>query len=445
MIKKIFYFSFLSVLIISSLGFAHGNDSLLTFKQKSFIVDSIIVQGNDITEEEIILRELTFSQTDTISQKILAYNKERIYSLGLFTKVDLFIYPENEKNFLVINVEESWYIYPIPVASLRDNDWKKLSYGVYVVVKNFRGRNETVMGRVELGYDPTFQLSYYKPNIVPGSDFFWGADFIYKRKNNRSLTAANLFGEDFYQKFIIGSLELGKRFGVYQRLNLNFNYNYVESPKFIKGINASVERVDRYPSVGIGYSYDTRDLIQFPKSGIYGAAYLEFKGLGNNDINYQVLGIDFREYRNVFDDLTAKWRFAARFTSGKSIPYYDYSLIGYDEKIRGNYNLYQEGNNYYIGSLELYYPLIKDFNISLDFIPIVPKELISYRVALYLELFGDTGAIKLLGKPISFNDFRSGYGVGLNLLVLPYNILRFEIAFDEYMNSEFILGLGLSF
>ena len=445
MIKKIFYFSFLSVLIISSLGFAHGNDSLLTFKQKSFIVDSIIVQGNDITEEEIILRELTFSQTDTISQKILAYNKERIYSLGLFTKVDLFIYPENEKNFLVINVEESWYIYPIPVASLRDNDWKKLSYGVYVVVKNFRGRNETVMGRVELGYDPTFQLSYYKPNIVPGSDFFWGADFIYKRKNNRSLTAANLFGEDFYQKFIIGSLELGKRFGVYQRLNLSFNYNYVESPKFIKGINASVERVDRYPSVGIGYSYDTRDLIQFPKSGIYGAAYLEFKGLGNNDINYQVLGIDFREYRNVFDDLTAKWRFAARFTSGKSIPYYDYSLIGYDEKIRGNYNLYQEGNNYYIGSLELYYPLIKDFNISLDFIPIVPKELISYRVALYLELFGDTGATKLLGKPISFNDFRSGYGVGLNLLVLPYNILRFEIAFDEYMNSEFILGLGLSF
>jgi len=445
LIKKIFYFSFLSVLIISSLGFAHGNDSLLTFKQKSFIVDSIIVQGNDITEEEIILRELTFSQTDTISQKILAYNKERIYSLGLFTKVDLFIYPENEKNFLVINVEESWYIYPIPVASLRDNDWKKLSYGVYVVVKNFRGRNETVMGRVELGYDPTFQLSYYKPNIVPGSDFFWGADFIYKRKNNRSLTAANLFGEDFYQKFIIGGLELGKRFGVYQRLNLNFNYNYVESPKFIKGINASVERVDRYPSVGIGYSYDTRDLIQFPKSGIYGAAYLEFKGLGNNDINYQVLGIDFREYRNVFDDLTAKWRFAARFTSGKSIPYYDYSLIGYDEKIRGNYNLYQEGNNYYIGSLELYYPLIKDFNISLDFIPIVPKELISYRVALYLELFGDTGATKLLGKPISFNDFRSGYGVGLNLLVLPYNILRFEIAFDEYMNSEFILGLGLSF
>jgi len=203
--------------------------------------------------------------------------------------------------------------------------------------------------------------------------------------------------------------------------------------------------MDRYPSFGIGYSYDTRDLIQFPKEGIFGSAFLELKGLGINDISYQVFGLDYREYRNVFNDLTAKWRFAARFTSGKTIPYYDYSLIGYAEKIRGNYSKRLEGNNYYVGSLELYYPLIKDFNISFDFVPIVPKELLSYRIALYLELFGDAGATKFLGDPLSFNDFRSGYGVGLNLLILPYNILRFELAFDEYMKSEFILGLGISF
>ena len=114
---------------------------------KIFVVDSIIVQGNDITEEEIILRELTFASTDTINQKILEYNKERIYSLGLFTKVDLFIYPFEQKNILVINVEESWYIYPIPVASLREGDWNKLSYGFYLVVKNLRGRNETIITR----------------------------------------------------------------------------------------------------------------------------------------------------------------------------------------------------------------------------------------------------------------------------------------------------------
>ncbi len=443
MIKKIFFISFL--FFVSSNPSFTQIDSLSKTVGNSFVVDSIIVIGNDITEEEIILRELTFNHTDTINQKVLDYNKERIYSLGLFTKVDLFLYSLENKNILVIDVEEGWYIYPIPVASLRENDWKKLSYGVYVVVKNFRGRNETLIGRVELGYDPAFQLSYYKPNIVPGSDYFWGANFTYKKNTNKSISAANLFGYDFSQKFIIGRIEFGKRFGVYQKLNLSVSYNYVESPKFYKLVNASNERVDRYPSIGIGYSYDTRDLAQFPKQGILGTAYFESKGLGFNDINYQVYGFDFREYRNVFDDLTAKWRFTARFTSGKSIPYYDYSLIGYNEKIRGNYNVALEGNNYYIGSLELFYPIIKDFNISFDFVPIIPKELLTYRVALYLELFGDTGATKYFGKPITFSDFRSGYGIGLNLLVLPYNLLRFELAFDEYKNTEFILGLGLSF
>jgi outer membrane protein assembly factor BamA len=421
------------------------NDSLSSKSARNVIIDSILVQGNDITDEDIILRELTFSIKDTVNQFILAYNKERIYSLGLFTRVDVFVYPENGINILVIDVEESWYIYPLPVLSLRENDWNKLSYGFYLVVKNFRGRNETLVGRAEFGYDPAFGLTYYKPSIVPGSDFFWGIDFLYRKINNKSLAAAYLYGDDFDQKFIIGSFEIGKRFGVYQRLSMRLSYNYVESPRYIERVNASSQRIDRYPSISFSYSYDTRDLVQFPKEGILGMTSLELKGFGLNDINYQVFRLDFREYRNVFDDLTAKWRFAARLTSGKLVPYYDYSLIGYNERIRGSYNLKLEGNNYYIGSLEMFYPLIKDINISLDFVPIVPKELLSYRVGLYLGLFGDAGATKILGKPLSLKDFQTGYGVGLNLLILPYSILRFELAFNKFGDTEFLINLGLSF
>ena len=421
------------------------NDSTYLTAGKKIIIDSIHVFGNDITDEDIILRELTFGVNDTVNKAILNYNKERVYSLGLFTKVELLTTEAEQKNILEINVEESWYIYPLPVLNLRENDWNKLSYGFYLVVKNFRGRNETLIGRAEFGYDPAFGLSYYKPSIVPGSDFFWGMDFLYRKIANKSITAANLYGDDFEQQFIMGTLQFGKRFGVYQRLNLSLSYNYIESPKFIERINASNQRIDHYPSIGIGYTYDTRDLLQFPKEGIYGTASVEFKGLGFNDINYQVTRIDFREYRNLFDDLIAKWRIATRLTSSNLIPYYDYSLIGYDERIRGSFNLKLEGNNYYLGSLEMFYPLLKDMNITLDFIPIVPKELLSYRIGLYIGLFGDLGATKVLGKPISTKDFRTGYGVGLNLLVLPYNILRFELAFDKYRNTEFLINLGLSF
>jgi outer membrane protein assembly factor BamA len=435
-----------SVFVLLSISTkAQKMDSLSGDFNTPIRVDSIFIQGNEITEEDIILRELTFKLSDTVTGEILNYNKERIYSLGLFTKVELFVYPEKGKNIVVISVAESWYIYPIPVLNIRDNDWKKLSYGIYLVVKNFRGRNETLLAKAEFGYDPAFDLSYYKPSITAGSDIYFGTEFIYRSTENKSLTAVELYGEDFAQKFFLGSVVLGKRFGLYQRANIKLNYNYVETPKFVEGINASNSRIDRYPSVGLEYSYDTRDLIQFPKEGIYGAAYFTFKGLGFNDINYQVFGFDYREYRNVFADLTAKWRFSSRFTTGELVPYYDYSYIGYAERIRGNYYLEQEGNNSYVGSVELFYPLIKDVNIAVDFIPIVPTALLSYRIALYLELFGDTGTTQYTDEPISLKDFRSGYGIGLSLLFLPYNILRFEVAFDEYQNSQFILGLGISF
>ncbi|KUG24866.1 hypothetical protein ASZ90_005327 [hydrocarbon metagenome] len=46
---------------------------------------------------------------------------------------------------------------------------------------------------------------------------------------------------------------------------------------------------------------------------------------------------------------------------------------------------------------------------------------------------------------VKLNNFVSGYGVGLNILFLPFNSVRFEYAFDEYMNGEFIFGLGFSF
>ena len=54
---------------------------------KPFRVDSIVIKGNDITEPEIILTELTFSKGEVVDSVKLRYNRERIYSLGIFTNV----------------------------------------------------------------------------------------------------------------------------------------------------------------------------------------------------------------------------------------------------------------------------------------------------------------------------------------------------------------------
>ncbi len=206
-----------------------------------------------------------------------------------------------------------------------------------------------------------------------------------------------------------------------------------------------ISEIDRVIYAGGGYTYDTRDLSQFPLKGIYGTVSILDKGLGYQKVNYQVYYIDFREYRRILWDIHGKWRFATRLTSGKIIPSYDLSFLGYGDRVRGYSNNVEEGNNYYLTSLEFYHPIIKDMNINLDFIPIVPPQLLSYRVALYAEVFGDAGTATQRGRNIGIADFESGYGFGFTLLILPYNILRVEMAFNNFAQSEFLVNLGISF
>lgn len=416
-----------------------------TDNQPNYIVDSIEVEGNDITEEFIILRELTFGIGDTVNRAILNYNEERIFSLGIFNKVELKIYEESDKIILHILVEESWYIYPIPFFSIKDNDWDKFSYGIAVLVKNFRGRNETLTGSAALGYDPSFSVSYFKPSIISRSNVYLNVNLAHRTITNKSKTAARLFGSDFEYKYIITEIGIGNRFGLFHWAGFDVGFNYVESPAYFKGSNASGERIDRLLKLGFSYMYDTRDLIQFPSEGILFSFYMQLKGLGINGINYRIFNIDFREYRHLFGDLVAKWRLATRQTAGKLIPYYDFSYLGFEEVIRGYYSKEREGHHYYIGSLELFHPIIKNVNITLDFIPLLPRELLTFRLALYAQLFGDTGTTQLRGTPLKIKDFDTGYGAGISLLLLPYNVVRFEVAFNEQQNVEYIVDLEVSF
>ncbi len=439
MIYKIFFF----ILVLFSALFAQ-NDSLQSIIYP-IRIDSVTLTGNKITEPEIVFRELTFKVGDSVTKEILDYNRDRIYSLGIFTKVDLLVSTEKNSNTLTIVIDESWYIYPIPFAELKDRDWKKISYGVDVYVRNFRGRNESLRGRVGLGYDPSFRIEYFSPTLFASRDIFFGINLLYINANNKSSIAEALYGKSFKQKFINGSITLGKRFDLYNRLALFATYNYVETPFFIKGVSATDERIDRIPSLGIQYSYDTRDLAQFPHDGILGVASAETKGFGLNNTNYMIFNFDYRQYQKLYGDLGSKWRFASRMTAGKDVPYYDYSYLGYNERIRGHYQDESEGNSFYLASAELNYPVIRDVNISLDFVPLVPHELLSYRLALYVQTFADAGTTRLAGQKLSLNNFSSGYGAGLTLLILPYNLARIEFAFDEYKNMQWIFELGISF
>ena len=388
---------------------------------------------------------MTFTIGDTLNPELAEYNRERIYSLNIFNEVKLIPFKTSGINYLLIDITESWYIYPLPFITLKDRDWDKLSYGVAVSIRNFRGRNETLIGILALGYDPSVNLIYRNPNLIYDQNIFLSTNVSYNKVTNRSDEAEFLHGSQFEQKIVGGNLVIGKRFGLFQRVSLTGSFDYIETPFYLPGVNASDSRIDRLVTLGAQYTYDTRDLIQYPSNGLFVLLGYNFKGIGIDNINYRVADFDLREYRTFFDHITAKWRFGLRHTYG-NVPFYDYSYLGLAERIRGHFfNGKHEGNSLMIGSVELNYPIIKEARINLDFIPLLPKSLLSYRFALIAELFADTGTTWYKNESVSTKKFDTGYGAGLSVLLLPYAIFRIEAALNDNGNTEFIFDIGTSF
>jgi len=438
--KLIFCISFLS-----SSTFAQS-DTLFYTGDYEVVIDSIQITGNETTKDFVILRELTIGVGDTIKPQIASYDRERIYSLRIFNAVHLKPYLYQGKNYLLIVVEESWYIYPIPVFFLKDKDWSKISYGVALSWLNFRGRNERITGLATFGYDPSFGFTYYNPNLSYNQNLNLQTNVAYTTVTNKSVEAESLYGAQFEQETFVSRIQFGKRYGNYHWFYLNTGFDYIETPFYIEGINASNSSIDRTLVAGLSYLYDTRDLTLYATEGTYYQVGFEYKGFDIDNISYYVADLDFRNYLLFFDRLTLKWRTEFRHTGGKLVPYYDYSYIGYGDRIRGYfYGDTQEGNDRVFGSIEFDYPIIKETRIDLYFIPLLPRSLLSYRFSLIGELFADTGATRDEGDPWTIRSFDSGYGTGLSVLVLPYFIMRFEFAINDNARTEWIFDLGASF
>lgn len=442
---KIFVFLALSVIPIIKSYAAIEPDSLSIADDQTIKIDSIKIRGNEITKEFIIQRELTFQPGNTVSGKQLRFNKERIISLGIFSRVDLYVITDEDKNICIVNVYESWYIYPIPIVGFRDSDIKKANYGIDLLYKNFRGRGETIRTVLSFGYDPYFSIIYGNPALDYDKNIGVFIETTFARSYNRCDAAKALTKEDYRYKMFLNSISFEKRINQFNDLFFTVGFNYIESERYgFNKITASGEKVDRVPLAGIAYSYDSRDLRQYSLNGLYTYISLFHKGFGMDGIDYSNLNFDFREYRKFIDDISGKWRFTYRGTFGKTVPYYDYSFMGWGYYVRGHSSDYREGNNSILTSFELVYPLMKEFNFSIK-LPLIPESLTSARIGIYLNSFVDYGGTFNNKDKFSISGFYSGYGAGLTILIIPYNAVRFEYAFGDNGKGEFLFGIGLSF
>ncbi|MFQ5601743.1 MAG: BamA/TamA family outer membrane protein [bacterium] len=413
-----------------------------SFVQKSFDILAIIVQGNEKTKEEIILREMKLQAGDQYDEEVAEGDRLRIQNLGIFNRVEIDMVPTNRGVILVVTVTEMWYIFPYPIIFRNDRDWGRISVGAGLLHNNFRGRRETIDFSFWLGFNPSVRLVYSNPWIMGPMKFYTSISIFAKRVRNRSSTSDPTLPE-INENQIGVNWRIGKRFGHFTYVDLNLGYKQLTLSPRDSASTLSASGKDRLPHLGFSFTNDKRDLWEYAHRGHYVNIWAQKTGWFGNVVDYARFGMDVRKYIPI-GATTLAFRGAANLSTG-AIPIYEQVHFGFLTRIRGHFSERIAGENLLLGSAEFRFPIRKITYHNWGPFQSMGSYGSNFRFGVSAGLFFDTGAIWLQEDTLAKNTFISGWGAGLHVF-LPYqNILRLEYGFNEDWQGQFIVDLFMTF
>jgi outer membrane protein assembly factor BamA len=447
------------------------NDSLSKLIEKNpyyldslnLMVKDVIITGNDITKEEIILREMSLRKGSKFNIENYEDDVRKIYNLGLFTKVDITPVPVSGKEILLnVKVQERWYIYPLPQGGIEDGEWAKKWVGLKIKWDNFRGRNETALLNFRILYNPSIHASYSVPWIGEKLHLYASLGGGYSKTRNKSLEAVGRTSggevitadeEDYDNTEYFAQLTVGKY--ITERLSVftDLDYNHLRVSQYDTGRTVSPTGVDKYLTGGFGIKYDSRDILEFATKGYYVKTNFLVYGFLDKLINFQRFNFESQSFIPVHFTkdyyVTVASRFFTTLARGEVIPAYQHVYLGYSEDyVRGWKGPAFEGEDKIVIFNELRIPIIKPRYIGAKKImvvrnmPFIGK--LNLKYGLYLTLLYDIGTVFDRNENIFKKRFLSGTGIGLNV-ILPFGyVLRTEWNFRLGKPTVGQLGLSLS-
>lgn len=409
----------------------------------TYRVGQVIYIGNELTKSYIIEEEMSLKPGSLITHEAAQFDINRIYSLRLFTKVEVQVIPDSEDvATLSVVVSERWYFYPFPVLGLKDRDFSKYYYGLGLAHNNVGGNNVQMYGAFGLGYDPFVSINYINPHVDVQNKIFFSFRAYYTEQQNRSLVS--LAGASNFNENRSGiEMTLGKRYSLFTMITMKLEYINLSVTNNFSGRTLSPNGRDEFYSLHSSYFYDTRDLKEYASYGTYIGLGISKFGLFEKEVNYQRIGIDIRRYVPTWYDVVIAGRVFGNVAGGGRIPNYGHTFFGYSERIRGYFDTILEGEQIVGTSLEAHIPIISPRYIKLDFIPL--EQFRDFRYAVNLAFFADAGKTWYRTEPFALNSVYSGYGAGVHLLLAYSFVGRIEYAVpygNPFSQGEIILDLG---
>lgn len=425
------------------------------------VVSEIVIDGNEVTKDAIILRELTFAVGDTIPlerwEEELKISKENVSNTTLFNFVTVEQKTDTTSSagiIVRIDVVERWYLWVYPYIAYSDrnlNAWyeardiSRFSYGVELKYRNFLGLKHNLNLMIIAGYNQDYGLSYDMPYMTGKQTLGFEVGVRYKRDKEAQYVTENnkisyFNGDDkFAKQSGIVFVEPYYRFGYRNKLYLNLSYNNTLFHAELPELNADFGNAEgtrfQYFALSLVFKNDYRDEQNYPLNGHYLEFMMEKIGLGafetSPDVFYGKMTADW------YQPIKGRWYWASNLTvkvsDGKDVPYFLNQGLGYKNDYVRSYELYViDAMNFALMKNNLKFAILNPVTKDIPFIK--NERFGKIHFALYANVFFDCAySWKIPENPTSFldNKFIFGTGAGIDFVTYYDKVLRVECGVND--------------
>ncbi|MDO6392391.1 POTRA domain-containing protein [Pontibacter sp. BT731] len=429
------------------------------------VIDSIGFKGNEVSKSRMLLFELNIAPGDTLPtdelEEKLQENRRRLFNLRLFHEVGYTYTCQEGLVGVTFTMQERWYLYPIPIFDLADRnfnawlerrDWNRVDYGINLIRRNFRGRNEEVRIRLQQGFNKRLEFTYRVPYVSRthklGMDFgvadYRSRAIDYRTLNNRQRFFVQESGVPIQRTLLTTGLTHRQSVQRQEGLRLTYVQERVADTVLVLNPEYYIEdKQDRqYLRLEVFKVVNLRNSFVYPLTGSYFEAIAaQTFFMNGNGTPITTLRAKYVDYRHISGKYYYFVGGEAQARLSKRYAYADNVALGFRSLVRG-YELQVVGGQHFgLFKQGLTRELFKHEGVHLKFIK-SPK-FNKVPLALYANVFTDAGYVVdevfEEGNPLS-NRLLAGMGAGLHLVTFYDFVFRAEYTINREKTSGFYLS-----
>mgnify|MGYP001311801315 CR=1 FL=1 len=430
---------------------------LTQLAQAQITVSKIVLSGNTKTQNDIVIRELSFEKNGNYTivdlDKRIEESKKNLINLNLFNFVTINKTENKDSTEITIEVIEKWYIWPYPVFEISErnfntwweefsannySDFSRLNYGVFFNWENFRGRNELLKLKIRKGFKEHYLLAYEVPYFNKNKTIGINTNLqLFRRKKTHFSTEENKL--NYFESDTFNSIdydlntEIIYRKNLHQKHKLKFTYLQSTITDSIAILNPnylgnSLSNTSIY-SLSYIFEYEKRDYTNYPLHGFalsFGAKkYFSEKA----NVKHFEFATKLDKYIEPFNRFYIGSSFKAKYSTEGEQPYFIQKALGYDHYVRGYEYYVVDGQSYWLSKTAAKYALIEKTTFDIPYVKM--KQFNKSHYSIYLGIFSDLGYVINNQKQNSINNsLLWGKGIALDYVTYYDKLLRIEYSLN---------------